>query len=189
MEPIMSDDAFDKDYPFINEKYAITVCRIEPENNTHLILPAFYKQSEMDLVMIGNWRNSHYGIQLLHKYGQYSHIHLLDPVYDVKKINRLRSLAVLYIHGHSAGGTNPSLVEAMFLGLPIFAFDCIFNKYTTENQCAYWSDTGELYHHISCLDDNELNIIGKKMKSIAERKYRWNIIAGKYEALYPSVIT
>jgi glycosyltransferase involved in cell wall biosynthesis len=174
-----------EEYPFFTQRYAITVCRIEPENNVHIILEAFSRQLNMPLVVVGNWKASEYGLRLLRKYNNFSHIYLLDAIYDIEKISFLRSNAALYIHGHSAGGTNPSLVEAMFLELPIFAFNCVYNKYTTENQCEYWSDVGELYHHISTLDDNELNIIRKKMKAIAERKYRWKIIAGKYVALYP----
>ena len=60
---------------------------------------------------------------------------MLDPVYDLHRVNWLRSHAAVYIHGHSAGGTNPSLVEAMCLGLPVFAFDCVYNRATTENRC------------------------------------------------------
>jgi glycosyltransferase involved in cell wall biosynthesis len=180
---------YPEEYSFYKEHYAISVCRIEPENNTHLILEAFSRQAEIPLVIIGNWKHSDYGLNLLQKYTTFTHIHLLDPIYDSERINFLRSNALLYIHGHSAGGTNPSLVEAMFLGLPIFAFDCVYNRYTTENKCAYWSNAGELYQHISHLDDSKLDIIRKKMKAIAERKYRWNIIASKYEALYPLIIT
>jgi hypothetical protein len=48
----------------------------------------------------------------------------------------------------------------------------------------YWSNCDELYQHITHLDNDKLNIIRKRIKAIAERKYRWDIIVGKYEALY-----
>lgn len=173
-----------QEYPFCREKYAITVCRIEPENNINYILQAFSKQAKISLVMIGNWKNSDYGLELLNKYSQLAHIHLLDPVYDAERINFLRSHALVYIHGHSAGGTNPSVIEAMFLGIPIFAFDCTYNRYTTENQCIYWSNPDELYHYILQIDTLNLNDIGEKMKLVADDKYRWKIIASEYEALF-----
>jgi glycosyltransferase involved in cell wall biosynthesis len=172
------------EYSFYKEQYAISVCRIEPENNIHIILQAFSLQKYMPLVMVGNWQDSKYGLQVYQAYDHISNIHLLDPIYNSKKINFLRSHAHLYIHGHSAGGTNPSLVEAMFFGLPIFAFDCVYNRYTTENQCVYWSNVDELYTSIIQRDKLSLKSMGKKMKTIADSKYRWANIVSKYEALF-----
>jgi glycosyltransferase involved in cell wall biosynthesis len=171
-------------YSFCSEKYAVSVCRIEPENNIHFILEAFSRQKYMLLVVIGNWQNSNYGSNLLKIYNRFKNIFLLDPIYESNELNFLRSHACLYIHGHSAGGTNPSLVEAMFLGLPVFAFDCVYNRYTTENQCVYWASVDKLYTYIIQRDKLQLGQMGKKMKMIADNKYRWDGIVSKYEALY-----
>jgi glycosyltransferase involved in cell wall biosynthesis len=173
------------DYPFNSRDYAVSVCRIEPENNIHLILEAFFRQNQIPLIIVGNWKNSMYGLHLLSQYEPSPGIYFSDPIYEPSKINVLRSNAALYVHGHSAGGTNPSLVEAMFFGLPIFAFDCIYNRYTTENQCVYWSTVDELYHHIIQQEQSDLIDVGKRMKTIAEYRYRWNAIVKKYENLYP----
>ena len=100
----------------------------------HILLKSFSQQEDMPLVVIGNWRNSNYGLQLLQTYTQFTHIYLLDPIYEATELNFLRSHACLYIHGHSAGGTNPSIVEAMFFGLPDFAFDCRPNLHTSWQQ-------------------------------------------------------
>jgi glycosyltransferase involved in cell wall biosynthesis len=173
-----------KEYPFLNTKYAISVCRIEPENNIHLILEAFAEQRKKILVLIGNWKNSSYGLHLLNTFSSLSNFYLLDAIYDPQIVNFLRSHAIMYIHGHSAGGTNPSLVEAMFLGLPVFAFDCVYNKYTTEGHCVYWSNAQELSKVLEQSDESKLHIIGEKMKHIADVKYRWDIISAKYEELF-----
>jgi glycosyltransferase involved in cell wall biosynthesis len=172
------------EYSFCRDPYAISVCRIEPENNTYLILEAFSRQDELPLAMVGNWKNSGYGLSLFQRYGGFPHIYLFEPIYEAEKINCLRSRAAIYIHGHSAGGTNPSLVEAMFLGLPVFAFDCVYNRHTTENQCVYWSNVDELYNKITLYNELRLDSIGKNMKVIAENRYRWNTIVAKYEALF-----
>jgi glycosyltransferase involved in cell wall biosynthesis len=171
----------------LNEAYAATVCRIEPENNVHIILDAFSRQTAIPLVMVGNWKNSSYGTGLLEEYGRCPHIHLLDPIYEPGRINFLRSRAVMYVHGHSAGGTNPSLVEAMYLGLPVFAFDCIYNRYTTENHCRYWTTAGELFASVSQCGISDLESIGRTMKLVAQRRYRWNDIVSKYEGLFKNV--
>ena len=98
----------------------------------------------MRLVIVGNWGNSEYGQALREKYRAVERFHLLDPVYDPELLNCLRGSADLYIHGHGAGGTNPSLVEAMHLGLPIIAFGCAFNRETTEGAARYFDNADEL---------------------------------------------
>lgn len=160
-------------------KYAFKVCRIEPENNIHIILEAFSKLS-MDLVMVGNWSKSQYGIDIREKYSTYPNIRLLDPIYDQDQLNQIRSNCSLYIHGHSAGGTNPSLVEAMYLSLPILAFDVAYNRYTTNNSALYFKDSDDLIFEISSLKESKMKAIGTIMKSNAEINYTWSIISQKY---------
>ena len=70
------------------------------------------------------------------------------------KLKTLRSPASLYVHGHKAGGTNPSLVEAMHFGKPVLAFDCSFNRTTTENKALYFSDGDALQQLINTLTRN-----------------------------------
>ncbi|MCU0323619.1 MAG: DUF1972 domain-containing protein [Chitinophagaceae bacterium] len=108
-------------YPFLTMPYAFKVCRIEPENNIHVVLEAFSKLPQHTLVMVGNWKNGEYGIELRKQYQSFSNIILLDPIYNQRELDLLRSNCLVYVHGHSAGGTNPSLVEAMYLGLPVIA--------------------------------------------------------------------
>ncbi len=179
----VEDSIFYKEFAFIQNKYAVSVCRIEPENNIHCILQAFSSVEDKQIVIVGNWENSEYGKRLFEKYSEYANIILLNPIYDMEKINFLRSHAYLYVHGHSAGGTNPSLVEAMNLGLPIFAFDCVYNRYTTEEEAFYWKNVEELQnlmeHSVA-----DLFSVGEKMRKIAHNRYRWSIISKKYEDLY-----
>ena len=109
---------------------------------------------------------------------------LLDPIYDPKKINLLRSNCSFYIHGHSAGGTNPSLVEAMYLGLPIIASNVSYNRATTEGKALYFDNANDLSQIVSNLTDERKNEIAHNMKEIANSRYLWNIIVSKYENLY-----
>jgi glycosyltransferase involved in cell wall biosynthesis len=169
-------------YPFSKHRYAVTVCRIEPENNIGQILEAFSAQNAIPLVIIGNWKNSEYGIQLYRTYAMHPFLTMLDPVYEQEHINFIRSHASMYIHGHSAGGTNPSLVEAMNLGLPILAFDCLYNRATTEDCCLFWKDSKDLLCLINAKHD--LSRLGNKMKLIAKERYSWKIIAQKYCKIY-----
>lgn len=158
--------------------YAVTVCRIEPENNCHLVLEAFSK-SDRELAFVGNWSRSAYGQELKEKYSAFPNIHILDPIYDIDTLYVLRMNAWAYVHGHSAGGTNPSLVEAMFFGNPIFAYDVVYNRETTGGGALYWGSSDELLNLLSLDDFDTSSII-----DLANQKYTWKRIANQYEKLY-----
>jgi len=171
-------------YPFLKGAFAFSVARIQQDNNIDMILDAFISDTSLSIVFVGNWANSKYGKETKYKYQGYKNIILLDAIYDQRKLDTLRSNCSIYIHGHSAGGTNPSLVEAMNLGLPICAFSSVFNKYTTENMALYFNSAKELETIISTIKNAKLESIGKKMNEIADRRYKWSIIAEKYSQLF-----
>lgn len=178
----VEDSSLYEKYPFCKNNYAVTVCRIEPENNIHKILEAF-TLIDMPFVMVGNWNSSEYGKELKQKYESYKNIHLLNPIYESHTINWIRSNASLYIHGHSAGGTNPSLVEAMNFGLPIIAFDCIYNRSTTKDKCLYWTESNDIVSLIQN-ESAKFDSIAEEMLSIGQEEYSWKNIASKYNSLY-----
>jgi glycosyltransferase involved in cell wall biosynthesis len=165
------------------ENYSFSVCRIEPENNVHVILESFARLKQHSLVMVGNWNNSEYGRAVRERYAIYKNIFLIDPIYDLGKLKTLRSQATLYIHGHSAGGTNPSLVEAMHFGKPVIAFDCSFNRCTTENKSYYFTTAQQLQDLICSMAVNESMKVGRDMLELAQRRYAWTIVAKEYFSL------
>jgi glycosyltransferase involved in cell wall biosynthesis len=171
-----------KPYPGENlpAAYAFALCRIEPENNVGMILEAFARQTEMPLVFVGNWNNSDYGRELRARFGNLSHILLLDPIYDLGILRTLRGNAALYVHGHSAGGTNPSLVEMMHFGLPVLAFDCIFNRYTTDGKAIYFANVEQLTEYVGSLDAGKAARVGAEMLRIAREHYTWDAIGKAY---------
>ena len=176
------DSTFEKEiltrFSLQSNDYAITVCRIEPENNCHNTLEAFSK-TDKRLIFIGNWNRSEYGRDLKEKYSKFSNIIIQDPIYDIDILYALRKNAGLYIHGHSAGGTNPSLVEAMFFGCPILCYDVVYNRASTQEKAYYWANVEELVKLLQCND-----LSGDIMKTIAHEKYTWKVITSQYEALY-----
>ena len=107
----------------------------------------------------------------------------LDPIYDLGKLKSLRSRALFFIHGHSAGGTNPSLVEAMHFGKPVLAYDCNFNRCTTEEQALFFKNSEELQQLIKTMDVADANRMGGQLLEIAQRRYTWRIVAEQYFAL------
>ena len=170
-------------YPFLTEPYAFKVCRIEPENNVEMILSVFAELPAHPFVLVGNWNNSEFGRQLRARYQSHDHLHLLDPIYDQTTLDVLRSNCHVYVHGHSAGGTNPSLVEAMHLGLPVLAFHVSFNKATTEHKARYFGSAQELRAHLTGTSREAWQTLAHDMREIAHRRYRWAVIARKYSHL------
>lgn len=182
------DDDFEK-YPFLKTKYAVKVCRIEPENNVHVVLEAFRIKKEMPLVFVGNWNNSPYGQKLKEVYKNEANIYLFDPIYDQREIDLIRGNAALYVHGHSAGGTNPSLVEAMYLKLPVLAFKVSYNITTTEGKAVYFSSVTDLVERLSALSETRLLNIANEMSIIAQRRYTWRTISRLYELLIKEALS
>lgn len=160
------------------DSYDLSICRIEPENNCAMTLEA-YAKSDRDLVVVGNWNHSDYSRDLYMKYKNNPKIHLISSIYQLDVLYTLRNNARLYVHGHRAGGTNPSLVEAMFFDCPILAFDVIYNRETTRNRALYYSDSESLLNLIND-PSTERSPIDEKTRS----EYVWNKIAKQYEELY-----
>ena len=165
--------------------YALGLCRIEPENNIHLILQA-YDRLGKPLVFVGNWDKSAYGRQLKSQYKDHPTIVIHDPVYHPAGLQAIREKASLYLHGHSAGGTNPALVEMMHFGIPIAAHGCAFNRHTTEQKALYFETDTELVDIVERLDKDAGERVGADMAEIANRRYTWARIGRSYYDLLES---
>lgn len=167
-----------KDYGLEKNKYSVSVCRIEPENNCDITLEAFAKTGQ-NLVFVGNWNQSRYSRRLKKQYEGFPNIKLLESIYDMDILYVLRKNAYCYVHGHSAGGTNPSLVEAIFFNRPILAYDIVYNRETTMNKAYFFKNCDDL---VGLLKAN--NFENNNLREIAESIYNWNHIAKQYEATY-----
>lgn len=167
------------DYP-----YALGICRIEPENNIHVIIEAFEEELPLRLVMVGNWLNSDYGKELYEKCRKNPLVSALTPIYDQDYLSRLRAGCALYLHGHSCGGTNPSLVEAMYHSLAIASFDVNFNRETTENGAFYFKTPQELRDIIRNTSTAALADCASRMGETARCRYTWKRISELYAGLF-----
>ncbi|MCH2223411.1 MAG: DUF1972 domain-containing protein [Crocinitomicaceae bacterium] len=177
-----SNEALMNKYPFVNNDYFIKVAPIEPENNIELILRTFSVEKEQ-LVIVGDWSKSEFGKALYKEYGSLSNIQLLNPIYELEEIDFLRGNAKAYIHGREAGGTNPSLVQAMCLGLPVISFNVSFNRETTKAQALYFGSENELKAIIKTTLEKEYIKNKKAMLLISHKEYTWKRIAEQYDDL------
>lgn len=161
-------------------RYALALCRIEPENNVAMILQAFSEMPDEPLVFVGNWDSSDYGRNLRACYGEFPNLFLRDSVYDPGLLRWIRDHAWLYVHGHSAGGTNPSLVEMMHFGIPVIAYGCGFNRCTTEGAAGYFLSADGLLSEVQHLNSESVRVVGETMSEIARRRYRWVNVGRAY---------
>ena len=171
-------------YHFLNKQYDVTVSRAQEDMNIHIVIEAYQQSPNRTVVIISNWEISDYGIKLKKEHqGKHPNIILLDAIYDLYELNAIRGNASLYLHTHSLCGTAPSLVEAMYLGLPVVCYDVETNRATTENKSYYFTDNLTLIDVLSKIDKQLMLKLGNEMKKIAERRYTWERIVSLYKKL------
>lgn len=181
-------DPYQKKFSFLGSPYVFTVCRIEPENNVEMQLRAF-KECEigMPYVVVGNWNANDYGMKLYHDYSKVKNIILYNPIYEMEELNALRSNCFFYLHGHSAGGTNPSLVEAMYLGLPVIAYGVNYNVETTFGRALYFNDFEELKDLLFQIRELNRAEMIQDLSKLAKKNYSWKAISKQYAKMFESL--
>jgi glycosyltransferase involved in cell wall biosynthesis len=160
--------------------YFLHIARLEPENNSSMILEGFCKSnSTSKLVVVGNTTTS-YGRSLKRIYGSNEQIYFAGPQFDLPVLTALRQYCKFYFHGHSVGGTNPSLLEAMAAGACIAAHDNAFNRAVTGKDAFYFSSADDVSQIIR--EEIASNaMIANNLKKI-EEVYNWERIAEAYES-------
>jgi len=158
--------------------YLLTVARIEPENHIAEMLQAFLTSSQPLYVLVGNFSATPLGRELLARYQGEPRVRFIDSLFEPEALAALRAGCHIYLHGHSVGGTNPSLVEMLPYQRPLLAFDCSFNRHTLDNQGGYFADVPALTRQLQ---------VPQEQAWLAEPalagRYRWEAIADAYEAL------
>jgi glycosyltransferase involved in cell wall biosynthesis len=167
------------------QSYHLVVSRLEPENHVLEILSAFQQsRSRKQLIVVGNHlARTRYVEQL--RAIEDPRIRMVGTVYDSARLTSLRYHAFAYLHGHSVGGTNPSLLEAMGCGNLIFAHDNPFNRETLGSCGFYFADAPELAQRIDHAEnkDSGLDRLREASRERARSKYHWDDITARYAAL------
>lgn len=155
---------------------ALTICRIEPENNVDMLIEGALLSTLVHYTVVGNWAQSEYGRMLWKRYTKEPRLSLLDPIYDAQQLAMLRESCTVYLHGHSVGGTNPSLVEMLFYDCAIVCFDVTFNRETAGDCAGYFSSSADL----AALD--VANLPGSGDRFARRNSYTRSHIADQYLA-------
>jgi glycosyltransferase involved in cell wall biosynthesis len=167
--------------------YNLLVARIEPENHVFEAVHGYLaSENTQPLVIVGSapyadW----YKDKITHVINTNSDrdIRMLGGIYDQDLLNQLYGNASTYLHGHSVGGTNPSLLRAMGCGAPVLAFDCVFNREVTNEAALFWSNAQELAAHLDSIDAGQLARFSRAGRERIAEFYQWEKVTDDYERL------
>jgi glycosyltransferase involved in cell wall biosynthesis len=165
-------------------QYFLLIARMEPENNIETILDGYVNSgNNQPFLVIGKTENT-FGTYLKEKFKNNESIIFLGGIYEIEKLNNLRFYSKLYFHGHSVGGTNPSLLEAMSSMSMIAAHDNVFNKSILEKDAFYFTNFDDVKNVFSLeMESFREKFVSNNLKKI-EKLYTWNKIIDDYEKLF-----
>jgi len=167
--------------------YHLVVARFEPENHVLEIVEGYRASSaRMPLVVVGSAPYSADYTQRIHAVADGDdRIRLLGGVYDQDLLDALYFHAHTYLHGHSVGGTNPSLLRAMGAGTATIAYDVGFNRETLDEQGWFFADAAQVQAHFDALaaDPAQTDAFGGRSRERAASEFRWDRVADEYEDL------
>lgn len=188
-DPIgQSDASLLEPYNLSSQSYALIIARPEPENSIWEIVSAFSaKKRGYKLVVLGKYvAENAYHRQVLEAASE--EVVFLGAIYDSSTVHALRVHTRLYIHGHTVGGTNPSLVEALAAGSPILAHDNGFNRWVAGEKAHYFSDEARCLKKLDELQGNTKEL--EKMSQGSTNRYKQAFADDKdlkaYEKLFLS---
>lgn len=155
-------------------EYALVIARLVPENHVRLAAEALSPQ--VPVVVVGPFDNAE-GRALQ----QLPNVRLLGGQFDAALLDSLRAHCGLYIHGHSAGGTNPSLLQAMAAGCAIAAHDNAFNRGILGDSALYF--TAEGAREALATAWAQRGTLPRDHRATLDRGYRWPVVVAQYDAV------
>lgn len=166
--------------------YYLVVARMEPENHVLEAVSAHRRTPERryPLVVVGDAPYAS-GYKQQIATASSAGVRLIGSVWEAHRLDALYAGARVYVHGHSVGGTNPSLLRAIAQGAAVFAHDNVFNVEVAGTGARYWSGVEDLSQLFDLADRDYLAF---KDTSVARQHvmrdtYNWDVVAEEYEAM------
>ncbi|MBG6192120.1 glycosyltransferase involved in cell wall biosynthesis [Arthrobacter sp. CAN_A212] len=184
--PLIDNPASDKvqELGLETGKYHLVVARFEPENHVHLVVDGYRRSAaQLPLVVVGTAPYADTYIRKVHSLAD-QRVQFLGGVWDQELLDQLYANARVYWHGHSVGGTNPSLLRAIGAGAATNAFQVDFNSEVLGEAGRYFADSDDVMRlvHSAERDPVDCERRGRLARRAAER-YDWDDVAERYEKL------
>lgn len=183
-----------KEYGLKKNGYLLIIARLEPENNLEMAIEGYMKSKlygKNPLIIVGK-TNTSYGKYLVNQYGMDRHICFLGGIYDFDKINSLRYYSCAYFHGHSVGGTNPSLLEAMASECFILSHDNVFNRTVLGENALFYSSSGDvsqLLNDILDLIETHKQLFTQNNLNVIRAQYSWEKLVDEHEKYFEEILS
>ncbi len=177
------------EYLVEKENYNMILARLEPENNIETILDGIVlTKNPLPILVIGNHQTK-FGNYLKNKFSSFQHIQFIGAVYNLEHLNNLRYFSNIYFHGHTVGGTNPSLLEAMASKALIIAHDNDFNKTILKDNGHYFSTAEDIKNILQTIKKSDnLQLVQNNFDAIVN-EFNWDKINGKYLQLFEECLS
>lgn len=170
--------------------YDLLIARLEPENSVEVILDGVQEANTGRKFLVIGGNQTQYGNYLKEKYKSNLSILFLGGIYDIEKLNSIRYFSNIYFHGHTVGGTNPSLLEAMASESLICANNNSFNIYILGEDAYYFSSPDEVSQTLKTIgkqDERSQMMIRNNINKIM-KTYSWDKIVEQYESHLMAVV-
>lgn len=175
-------------------EYWLVVARLEPDQHVATIVDAYLRgTSTKPLIVVGDFSSKKYEqavMEALKDTPSSKKVIMAGGIYDQDVLTMLRHNCFAYIHGHSKGGTNPSLLEAMIHRNIVIAHDNTFNKGVCEDLALYFEDSAELQDNMRMLESDPSKYAELK-DQVLERvraKYTWDKVADQYDVFFQQLL-
>jgi len=180
------DEEVLKKYRLNKGRYVLQVCRIEPDNNPHIVIREYSKvKTDMPLIILGDAQHSKRYMDDL-KNSADDRVRFLGGIYGYD-YDVIRSNPFCHIHAHEAGGTNPSLLESLAAGNCSVVLDVVYNiEVTGDAGLVFSKDEGSLLKVLQGLLDRPESAVelGKSAVERIRQHYTWDKIVNEYEDLF-----
>ena len=182
------DETIPVKYGVVPGKYHLLIARMEPENHIEEVLQGFSQSNTAEhLLVIGGLNR--YGKRMRKKFRNDKRIIFLGSLYRKEELNNLRYYSRLYFHGHSVGGTNPSLLEAMACNCHIVAHNNAFNRSVLRTNATYFYNAHDVQAAIEATyDEQQWDKLARKNVSAVRDRFNWRIIVEQYELAMQQLI-
>lgn len=186
---IVRDPSKDRlsDFGLEPKKFHLVVARFEPENHVDMIVQGFSESdATFPLIVVGS---APYAAAYTRKIEEIAdadpRIRLLGGIWDQELLDQLYTNALTYAHGHSVGGTNPSLLRAMGGATPVLAYDVEFNRDVLGENGLFFNSAATLREQIDSAEHHapQLDQFGQRLQRRAEQNYNWDDVSSDYESL------
>lgn len=165
-------------------EFHLVVARFEPENHVDMIVEGYRKsRAALPLVVVGSAPYADGYTRKVHALAD-DRVRFLGGVWDQELLDQLYASAHTYLHGHSVGGTNPSLLRALGAGAATTAFDVVFNREVLGESGLYFSNSDDVARLIGQTERDVVGTLVRAQQSAARAAlYDWDAVTDRYEAL------